>query len=150
MRLILVLTLATHSSCLALGSARTHLHSCRTPPPYASVDSGEKLVPLADYLVVDLQSVPSATQAGVLLPTVFQDDQEDDAFVKPEPRAGTVLAVGPGIRTRDGEYASMPAISTGQKVVVAPTAGVRVPLEGRPLRESTIFLFKADEIWAMC
>ena len=44
----------------------------------------------------------------------------------------------------------MPDIKVWQKVVVGPKAGIRIQLKDKPLRESTIFLFKAEEIWAVC
>lgn len=84
------------------------------------------------------------------MPTVFQDEHEDDLFVKPEPRAGVVLAVGPGSITKNGQNAAMPALVPGQKVVVAPTAGIRVPLKGKPVQDSTVFIFNAEDIWAKC
>ena len=57
------------------------------------------LKPLLDYVLVDLQSVPSATEAGILLPTVYYEFEEknEEAFVAPKPRAGTrVAVVAPG------------------------------------------------------
>ena len=151
----LVLAFASSCTCFSVGFMPLRAGAPRRVlSPQAAQDlgivTGQELKPLGDSIVIDLQSVPSTTQAGILLPTVFEDEDEDDAFVKPEPRAGTVLAVGPGALTKDGARAPMPSLASGQKVVVAPTAGTRIPLDGRPLRESTIFLFKAEDIWASC
>jgi co-chaperonin GroES (HSP10) len=151
--LALFVAFASHCACFSVGGLAARITSPRVLPPqaYAStIESGEELQPLEDHIVIDLQSAPSATVAGILLPTVFEDEQEDEAFAKPEPRAGTVLAVGPGALTKNGNRAPMPDIKVGQKVVVGPKAGIRIQLKDKPLRESTIFLFKAEEIWAVC
>ena len=151
--LALFVAFASHCACFSVGDLAARITSPRVLPPqaYAStIESGEQLQPLDDHIVIDLQSAPSATVAGILLPTVFEDEQEDEAFAKAEPRAGTVLAVGPGALTTNGNRAPMPDIMVGQKVVVGPKAGIRIQLKDKPLRESTIFLFKAEEIWAVC
>ena len=56
---------------------------------------------MQDYILVDLQVVPEASSGGILLPTVNYDfdEKNEEAFVAPKPRAGTVVAVGPGART---------------------------------------------------
>jgi len=122
----------------------------RTLPPRATLLDGEQLVPLNDHIVCDMEVVPSATQAGILLPTTFTDEDNEflSAFAKPEPKAGTVLAVGPGALT-DGGKRVPPAITVGSRVIVAPTAGIRVPLEGKPLTESSIFCFTAEDVWGV-
>eukprot|EP00325_Prymnesiales_sp_UTEX-LB-985_P024851 CAMPEP_0174720764 /NCGR_PEP_ID=MMETSP1094-20130205/34413_1 /TAXON_ID=156173 /ORGANISM="Chrysochromulina brevifilum, Strain UTEX LB 985" /LENGTH=164 /DNA_ID=CAMNT_0015921305 /DNA_START=9 /DNA_END=503 /DNA_ORIENTATION=+ len=110
----------------------------------------ERMVPMYDQVLVDLQIVPSKTVAGVLLPTAFTDEETFDQFVKPEPRVGTVVAVGPGAVANDGTRGWMPPIAVGSKVVVAPTAGQRLQQEGKALRESTVFLFEVGDLWGTC
>ena len=102
---------------------------------------------LGDMVLVDLLNVPAKTAKGILMPTVFQDDDEDDAFVKPAPRVGTIVSVGPGRVGKDGQLVPMPPISVGQKVVVGTSKGERVQLDGESLQESTLFLFTAEEVW---
>ena len=156
MTLLATLLLLLHASTcasFAVASVQSQLRGSirRVQPPCAKViTTGEEIVPLTDHIVVDLQSIPSETQAGILLPTVFEDEQEDLAFVQPEPRAGTVLAVGPGALTKGGEHATMPKITKGQKVVVGPVGGVRIPLDGKSKQDCTVYLFKADDIWGVC
>ena len=127
----------------------------RALSPRAAVEMPvDKLTPLTNHVIVQLQREPDATLSGVLLPSVFDEDDDPNfqaaAFVTPKPRVGTVLAVGPGLLKTDGSRAPMPDIAEGQKVVVGPSLGTRLQEEGRPLRESTLFLFEAEEIWAVC
>jgi co-chaperonin GroES (HSP10) len=99
-----------------------------------------------NQLLVDLQTEPTQTSAGVLLPTAFTDDY--DAFITPKLRCGTVLAIGPGSEGEDGSSVPMLAVEVGQKVVVAPTGGLKVEPEGRDV-DSSVFLFEAEQIWAV-
>ena len=104
----LLLAMALHGAAgfaLPAGSLRTLSAAPRSPHPSAQMPStAAGIKPMQDYVLVDLQSVPSATSSGVLLPTVYFDGTEknDEAFIAPEPRAGTVVAVGPGRRSWDG------------------------------------------------
>ena len=43
-------------------------------------------------------SEPDSSLGGILLPTVYYaiEEKNEEAFVKPEPRAGTIVAIGPG------------------------------------------------------
>jgi co-chaperonin GroES (HSP10) len=110
----------------------------------------DAIEPLNDQILVDLQSIPSQTEVGILLPTVFLDDDEDDAFLAPEPRAGTIVSVGPGRTAGDGTTIPMPDLKVGQKIVVGPAKGKRVKLDGQLESEATLFLFTPDEIWGPC
>lgn len=103
---------------------------------------------MQDYVLVDLQSVPSSTEAGILLPTVFFDVEEknEEAFVKAEPRAGTVVAWGPGRLSYDGStLIPMPPLSVGQKIVCGAEKGERVVLDGESMGDATHYLFRIDE-----
>ena len=148
----LLLAMALHGAAgfaLPAGSLRTLSAAPRSPLPSAQMPStAAGIKPMQDYVLVDLQSVPSATSSGVLLPTVYFDGTEknDEAFIAPEPRAGTVVAVGPGRRSWDGNVViPMPPLSVGQKVVVGADRGERVVLEGESASEATHFLFKINE-----
>ena len=94
------------------------------------------------------QSIPSQTEVGILLPTTFMNEFDDAEFLKPECRAGVVKAMGPGAMLEDSTRAPMPDFKVGQKVIVGPEKGERVQLDGQSLQESTLFLFKAEEIWS--
>jgi len=130
--------------------------AARAPAPIAEETmpaSASSIVPLQDYVLVDLQSVPSATEVGILLPTVYYDFEEknEEVFVKPKPRAGTVVAVGPGRRSGDGcVIIPMPPLTVGQKVVVGADKGEKVVLDGEAARESTHFLFRVEELFGYC
>ncbi len=84
----------------APAACRFALAAARSPAPLL-VDmpsDAASFKPLHDYVLVDLQTVPSTTEAGILLPTVYYEfeNKNEEAFVDPEPRVGTVVAVGPG------------------------------------------------------
>ena len=147
---ILLSCLATAASFTAPGSPWVQAAARRASPPQAAAVPADNVTPLFGQILVDLQSKPSTTTAGILLPTCFEDDDEIETFAKPEPRAGTIVAMGPGAITKSGDTAPMPPLSVGQKVVVAPTAGMRIQEEGKLLRDSTLFLFEAQDIWASC
>ena len=63
-----------------------------------------------------------------------------------KPRAGTVVAVGPGARSFDGnKMIPMPPIKPGMKVVAGANRGEKVVLEGQSEQEATHYLFRVDE-----
>lgn len=104
--------------------------------------------PMQDFVLVDLQVVPSATTTGILLPNVFYDEAEknEEMFVKPKPRAGKVVAMGPGRMQGDGNgRLPMPQLEIGQKVVVGAESGEKVVLDGQSEADATHFLFRVDE-----
>lgn len=80
------------------------------------------------------------------MPTTFMNEFDDAEFTLPEVRAGVVVAVGPGALASDGSTIPMPPLEIGQKIVVGPTKGDRVQLEGQSLQEATLYLFKAEDV----
>jgi len=75
----------------------------------------------------------------------------DIAIVTPEPRAGTVVAVGPGRMSIDMKTRiPMPPLQIGQKVVVGAGRGEKVLLEGQLAQEGNLYLFRADELLGYC
>ena len=99
-------------------------------------------------LLILTSSEPASTLAGILLPTVYEDvsEKNDEAFVKPEPRAGTIVAVGPGRRTGNGNAViPMPPLKVGQRVIVGADRGERVVLKGQAVSEATHYLFRTEE-----
>lgn len=103
--------------------------------------------PMYDQILVSLETAPAETAAGILLPSAFVDEETFDQFAKPEPRVGTIVAMGPGGLMEDGSRVPMPPLSVGQEVLIATAAGERVEEQGKPLRESTLYLFRPEEIW---
>lgn len=98
------------------------------------------------FACVVAQSVPDATNVGILLPTTFHNEFDDAEFLAPECRTGTVVAMGPGRLAKDGSRVPMPPLEIGQKVVVGPAKGERVELFGQSLQDSTHFLFTPEEV----
>jgi len=150
---LLLVGLVARCSCFSSTARPAVGAACRRMLSPRGADNSvpvEKLTPMYDQVLVDVQSMPSSTEAGILLPTAFQDDETFDQFITPKARLGTVLAVGPGAIASNGSPMPMPDFTVGQKVVVGPSAGNRLQAEGKSVQESTTFLFHADEIWGTC
>ena len=130
---------------LGVGPAAPHCAAARASPLATATQS--KCAPLYDQILVSLQSAPAETKAGILLPSAFVDEETFDQFAKPEPRMGTIVAMGPGAVNEANERLPMPDLRVGQEVLIATATGVRVEEEGKPLRESTLHLFKPNEVW---
>ena len=142
---------ARHSSATAAAAA------ARAPPPLAKgmtmPSTATSLKPLQDYVLVDLQSVPAESEGGILLPTVYYafEEKNEEVFVDPGPRAGTVVAFGPGRRSNDGKaICPMPPLKVGQKIVVGRQMGEKVVLDGESNAEATHYLFRIDELVGYC
>ena len=121
----------------------------RATIPHANMpSSATSIKPMEDYVLLDMQSVPDQTDTGIFLPTVYYDFQEknEEVFLKPEPRAGTVVSVGPGRMCGNGsKRMPMPALVPGQRVVAGAGLGEKVVLDGQSAQEATHFLFRIDE-----
>lgn len=142
---------ARGGACSACGAAAAS-PARRAPAPQGAEGSlptvADGIVPLHDYVLVDLQSEPDKSLGGILLPTVYEDvaEKNDEAFVKPQPRAGTIVAIGPGRRSNNGKQViPMPPFKVGQKVVVGAEKGERVQLDGQSVAEATHYLFRTEE-----
>lgn len=146
--LVLLASLFPYAAAFAPVARSTAVHRPRTSGLQLLAPSEDVITPLGDYILVDLQSIPSQTEVGILLPTTFMNEFDDAEFLKPECRAGVVKAMGPGAMLEDSTRAPMPDFKVGQKVIVGPEKGERVQLDGQSLQESTLFLFKAEEIWS--
>ncbi len=93
-------------------------------------DSGLKVRPLDDRLVVEPLEAEEKTAGGILLP--------DSA--KQKPQRGTVIAVGPGKMLESGSRAAL-AVAKGDQVLYGKYAGSDVKVGGKEvkiLRESDI------------
>jgi chaperonin GroES len=129
---------------IALGRLGTPVRARMSTPP-------QDLKPMHDQVLVDLQSEPTVTEYGLLLPTVYSERLEggftDDQFVEKKPRAGVILAVGPGKLAEDTGKLIPPAVKAGQRCVVGPTGGIPVPQEGES--EEELFIFREEQIWGI-
>lgn len=107
------------------------------------------VTPLEDYVLVDMQVEPSATSGGIFLPTVFQGEDQRDAFQKQEMRAGVVKAIGGGAPSEAGKPVQTARFEVGQQVMCSPYGGVKLTEEGKTFAESSLWLVKAKDVWSV-
>jgi chaperonin GroES len=81
-------------------------------------DSGLKLKPLGDRLVVKPATREETTASGIVLPDT----------AKEKPQRGTIIAVGKGRRDDDGDRIPMD-VSVGDTVLFAKYAGTEFKFE---------------------
>ena len=96
-----------------------------------------KLQPLADRIVVKPIEKEEMTKGGIVLPDT----------VKEKPQEGTVIAVGPGRLSEDGNRIAMD-IKVGDIVIYAKYGGTEIKIEDEELiilRESDILAKKTIE-----
>jgi co-chaperonin GroES (HSP10) len=132
---------ALHVGLTTSGAARM-----RSPAP--AMLEAQAAKPLANMVLVELDKKPSQSSGGILMPTAFSDDPNNalDQFKAKELRKGTVLEVGPGRLSQDGQASSSIDFKPGQQVMVAAVDGIKVEPDG-PTNKA-VFLFKAEEVWA--
>ena len=92
------------------------------------------LKPLGDRVIVKAYEAESQTASGLYL--------AGDA--KEKPQTGTVIAVGEGKRSKDGNIYPMP-IKVGDKVIYGKYGGTEVHYEGED-----VLILRADDIYAIC
>ena len=92
------------------------------------------LKPLGDRVIVKADEAESQTASGLYL--------AGDA--KEKPQTGTVIAVGEGKRSKDGNIYPMP-IKVGDKVIYGKYGGTEVHYEGED-----VLILRADGIYAIC
>jgi chaperonin GroES len=88
------------------------------------------LKPLGDRLVVKPTEQEDVTASGIFLPET----------AKEKPQQGTVVSVGPGTRTEDGERVALD-VKEGDKVLYARYAGTTLKIDGEEiliLKESDV------------
>lgn len=98
----------------------------------------QKLVPLADCVVVRPEKAPEVSDGGILLPDSAKDVRSN---------RGSVIAVGPGkTRIHDGrlQIPIPPAVSVGDVVVFGQYGGHEVETNGEKLR-----VLREDDILAI-
>jgi chaperonin GroES len=90
-----------------------------------------KLNPLADRVVVKPAEAEEKTKGGIILPDT----------AKEKPVEGTVIAVGPGKVSDNGELVKL-TVKVGDKVLYGKYSGTEVTIDGEEyliMRESDIF-----------
>ena len=85
-------------------------------------DSGLKLKPLADRLVVKPATREETTASGIVLPDT----------AKEKPQRGTVVAAGEGRRDEDGDRVPMD-VKVGDEVLFAKYAGTEFKMDDQDL-----------------
>ncbi|KAL5720236.1 hypothetical protein ACHQM5_012945 [Ranunculus cassubicifolius] len=89
----------------------------------------KRLIPALNRVLVEKIVQPSKTASGILLP------QKANKL-----NSGTVVAVGPGLRDRDGNHIPV-SVKEGDTVVLAEYGGTEVKLG-----EKEYHLYRDDEI----
>eukprot|EP00967_Tisochrysis_lutea_P154624 scaffold307580_cov40-Tisochrysis_lutea.AAC.2 len=135
------------SDALRVGVMRPDVVPVRTSPPFMLDPMAAK--PLGNMVLVELEKEPAQSTGGILMPTAFSEDPNDaiDQFKPKEVKKGRVLEVGPGRLSDDGKAVASVDFTPGQSVVVAPVDGIKVEPNG-PSPETSVFLFKSEEVWA--
>jgi chaperonin GroES len=78
-----------------------------------------KIKPLADRIVVEPLDETEEMRGGLYIPDT----------AKEKPQQGTVVAVGPGRRTEEGELLKV-EVSTGDRVLYGKYSGTEVTVDG--------------------
>ncbi|KAL7670879.1 hypothetical protein ACOME3_005795 [Neoechinorhynchus agilis] len=91
-----------------------------------------RLIPLFDRVLVERFAPETKTKSGILLPEKAQS----------KVHTATVIAVGPGIRDRDGKMVSV-QLKQGDKVLLPEYGGTKVELD-----DKEVYLFKEHDILA--
>ncbi len=89
-----------------------------------------KIKPLGDRVLVEALAAEEVSKSGIIIPDT----------AKERPSEGTVVALGPGRTTDDGERVS-PEVTKGDTVLYGKYSGTEVKIEGKEyliLRESDI------------
>ena len=89
--------------------------------------------PMADRVLVQQDASETKTASGFIIP---------DASVE-KANKGTVVAVGPGKTTKDGQIIAIP-VEVNNRVMFAPGAGIKVKVNGKEM-----LVLKEEELIAV-
>ena len=78
-----------------------------------------KFKPLNDYILVSHDNADEKTAGGIIIPDT----------AKEKPQEGTVIAVGPGRRDRDGNRIAMD-VKKGDRILFGKYAGTEIKIDG--------------------
>ena len=81
-----------------------------------------KLRPLQDRVIIRRVEPEAKTAGGILIPDTAQE----------KPMEGEVVAVGPGVRSEDGQLHPLD-VKTGDRVLFGKWSGTEVKLDGEDL-----------------
>lgn len=80
-----------------------------------------KIQPLADYVLIESIKGEEKTKSGIFLP---------DTAEKEKPEQGTIVAVGPGKRNKDGNIVAV-GVKPGQKVLFSKYGPNEIKVDGK-------------------
>lgn len=80
-----------------------------------------KINPLADYILIEPIKEEEKTKSGILLPQTVD---------KEKPEQGTVIAVGPGRKTDEGQVIPV-SVKRGQKVLFTKYGPNEIKVDGK-------------------
>ncbi|KAJ8918400.1 hypothetical protein NQ315_008096 [Exocentrus adspersus] len=96
--------------------------------------AAKRLIPLFDRVLVKKFEAIKQTKGGIVIPEKAQG----------KVLQGTVVAVGPGARLKDGSFAPV-AVKVGEKVLLPEYGGTKVDLEEE---NAEYHLFRESDILA--
>lgn len=80
-----------------------------------------KIQPLADHVLIESIKGEEKTKSGILLP---------DTAAKERPEQGTIIAVGPGKKNKEGNVIAL-SVKPGQKVLFSKYGPNEIKVEGK-------------------
>lgn len=80
-----------------------------------------KIQPLADYVLIESVKEEEKTKSGILIP---------DTAEKEKPEQGTIIAVGPGKKNKEGVVISL-SVKPGQKVLFSKYGPNEIKVDGK-------------------
>ncbi|CAH1119619.1 unnamed protein product [Phaedon cochleariae] len=98
-----------------------------------AVPKFKRVIPLLNRVLIKKSEPATETKGGIVLPD----------NTKAKLQKGTVVAVGPGGRTEQGQHIPM-SVRAGDEVLLADYGGTKVELEGNEV----YFLYRESEILA--
>lgn len=93
-----------------------------------------RITPLRDQVIVEPQSPEEVTESGIVIPETAE---------KNRPERGTVVAVGPGKRGRDGKRIE-PEVKKGDNVLFSKYGPTEIEINGKEY-----LIAKEDDILAI-
>lgn len=135
----------------------------RSGRPQASVvtalnvkDVNLKLI--SDRILVELNPEPETTKSGIVMPTVFTDDNVaewdggvplSEVMAEKGVLVGDVKGLGPGLTAEDGSVVPMGSLEVGQKLVIAPVIGQEFLQEDEIAGDAALSVFRTEDIWGV-
>ncbi len=105
------------------------IKNCDRLPPMTETVTATKVVPLHDLVVIEPHRTPETTESGIVLPEIARHKSQH----------GTILAVGPGLVTEEGDFVPM-VVQEGDEVVFPRWSGSEIDLDG----EEVIIIHESD------